>query len=194
MTLLDKIDNAVFRPAAHPTMFALVIGVAIGTVFIPEIWCVVREHMFPRSPRPNMDLNEAVKHLILRSQWAIGRPYYNRGSDRLIVEDINGIIRDAAAQKQITIWGRPNETGAGSIFGPATEIEVPATVWPNMSLDLTTMEGTAPKGVCARAHAQDQYCWLRVDRREFYREWPSASVVRLWFDKTWKSRKEQDCQ
>ena len=75
MKLLEAIDEALFRPAAHPTMFALVVGVAIGTVLLPEIWGVTREHVFPVKPHPNMDMQEAIKYLRERSKWAIGRLY-----------------------------------------------------------------------------------------------------------------------
>ena len=185
MKLLNAIDVVIFRPAAHPTMFALVVGLAIGTVFIPEIWRVVRDHNFPEEPKPNMDLQEAIDYLRIRSRWGLGRVHYSHNESRLLEQDIDEVIRDVATQGRIRIWGRP---GHDTVLGQPTEIEIPRAEWPNMTLDLTTMEGGAPDGVCARAHAQDQYCWLR---REIYREWSPASCARLFFDKTWKSRRNR---
>jgi hypothetical protein len=76
MNWLNAIDEAIFRPAAHPTMFALVVGLAIGTFLLPEIWRVVRDYAFPSDPRADWDLRDAVDYLRVRSKWAIGRIYY----------------------------------------------------------------------------------------------------------------------
>ena len=192
MKLLTAIDAAIFRPAAHPTILALVVGLAIGTVFIPEIWRIIREHVFPSKPHPNMDLKETIDYLRIRSRWAVGRAY-SKNECHLLEEDIDTVIRDAATQGRLTVWGRPRETGVHAMFEPSTEIEIPRTEWPDMPLDLTTMvESDAPRGVCARDRAQgeDRYCQLRVDRTEVYREWPPAFYGRLLFDKTWKGRKQ----
>jgi hypothetical protein len=196
MTLLDNIDNAVFRPAAHPTVFAFVVGLAIGTVLLPEIWRVVRDHAFPRKPHPNMDMTNAIKYLRVRSRWALGRPYYEKSREQvdvtgLLEEQIDTLIRDAAAQGRVTIWGRPSSRGT---FDLPTEIEINSSEWTEVPFDLTTMSDyEAPHGVVARDRrvAEDRYWNLRVDRREIYREWPAAPYWRLLFDKTWKSRREQ---
>lgn len=190
MNWLNAIDQAVFRPAAHPTIFALVVGVALGTILIPEIWRVVRDHLFPTEPRPDWDLREAVDHLRTQSKWAIGRIYYDANEDRLLEQDIDEVLRDAATQGRISIWGRPAQTGTTALFSRGTEIKIPVNDLQDMSLDLTTIvDSTAPSGAVLRAHAQDQYRFLRVNRREIYREWPAAYRVRLIFDRAWKSRR-----
>src|SRR5712664_512424 len=71
MKLLNAIDEAIFRPAAHPTMFALVVGLAIGTILLPEIWRIVREPAFPPEPRPDWDFRDAINYLCIRSKWAV---------------------------------------------------------------------------------------------------------------------------
>jgi hypothetical protein len=199
MTLLDKIDNAVFRPAAHPTMFALVVGLAIGTVLLPEIWRVVRDHAFPTRPQPNMDMAAAIEYLLVRSRWAVGRLYYDKRKDQLssltglLDEDLDVLIRDAAAQNRVTIWGRPSNP---ILFGSPIEIEIKPSEWTEIPFDLTTMaDYDAPHGVVARDRriSEDRYWNLRVNRREVHREWPPASYFRLIFDKTWKGRKERTC-
>lgn len=198
MTLLDKIDNIIFRPAAHPTIFAIVIGLAIGTVMLPEIWRVVRDHAFPAKPHPDMDMALAIEYLLVRSRWAVGRIYYDKKKDQesyltgLLEEDIDQLIRDAAAQNRVTIWGRPADRTR--IFGFPTEIEINSSELGELPFDLTTMvDSDAPHGVVARRTNEDRYWNLRVDRREVYREWPKASYFRLLFDKTWKSRKRRIC-
>jgi hypothetical protein len=117
----------------------------------------------------------------------VGRIYYDDKQDHILEEDIEQAIRDVAAQGRITIWGRPDTSMA--ILNPPAEVAIPQIEWPRLSLDLTTMDGSAPNGVCARAHGQNQYYRLRADRREIYREWPRASYVSLLLDKTWKSRR-----
>jgi hypothetical protein len=189
MKILNAIDDALFRPAAHPTLFALVVGVAIGTVLLPEIWHAIRDHAFPPKPRSDWDLHDAVDHLRVRSKWAIGR-VYSDNEQHILEEDIDEAIRDAATQGRITIWGRPAQTGAEALFSRGTEIPIPQRDLQNMSIDLTTIDDvTAPYGAVLRAHAQDQFRFLRVNKREILKEWPAAFRGRLLLDKTWKSRR-----
>jgi hypothetical protein len=58
--------------------------------------------------RADMDLRVAVDYLRVKSRWAVGRAY-NANPNHLLEEDIDGIIRDAAIQGRVTIWGRPAE-------------------------------------------------------------------------------------
>jgi hypothetical protein len=170
----------------------LAVGLTIGTVIIPEVWHLIKDHFFDNEGRPDWGMEEAIDYLIVRSRWSIGRLYYCEKNDRLLLEDIDGILRDAAAQERVSIWGRPENNGVGAMFGPATEIKIPHQEWPNLSIDLTTMDDVSvPKGVCARAHGQDQYCYLRVNKKQIFREWPAASYLRRFFDKTWKNRKRR---
>jgi hypothetical protein len=188
MNWLSAIDQRIFRPAAHPTMFALVVGLAIGTILLPEIWRVTRDYAFPAEARPDWDLREAVDYLRVQSKWAIGRIYY--ANERLLEEDIDEVLRDAASQGRISIWGRPAQTGVAALFSRGTEMKIPVSDLQSMSLDLTTIDdGTAPSGAVLRAYSQDQYCFLRVSHKEIHREWPSALCARLVFDKTWRSRR-----
>jgi len=162
-------------------------GIAFGVLIVAYVFYRQSEIDRTSSPRPNMNLEDAIEYLRIRSEWAVGRVNYSKDQDHIIEEDIDEIIRDAAAQGRITIWGRPGS----SIIGRPIKIAVSSSEWPQLSLDLTTMGGGGPRGVCARSHAQDQYCWLRNDERELYREWPPASYARLIFDKTWKSRRQK---
>jgi hypothetical protein len=176
--------------AAHPLLAAFFAGLLFATVLIPEIWRSVRDHAFPSEPRPDWDLRDAINYLRIRSKWAIGRIYYSTGDDRLLEEDIDEILRDAASQGRISIGGRPAQTGVEALFSRGTEIKIPFSDLQSMSLDLTTIDdGTAPSGAVLRAYSQDQYRFLRVNRRQIYSEWPSAFYVRLFLDRTWKSRR-----
>ena len=176
--------------AAHPLLSAFIAGLLFATVLLPEIWRVIRDHSFPSEPRPDWDLQGAVNYLRIRSQWAIGRIYFSVGEDRLIEQDIDEALRDAASQGRISIWGRPAQTGVEALFSRGTEIKIPFSDLQRMSLDLTTIDDdTAPNGAVLRAYSQDQYRFLRVNRREVCGEWPSAFCGRLFFDKTWKSRR-----
>jgi hypothetical protein len=176
--------------AAHPLLAAFFAGLLFATVLFPEIWRALRDHVFPSEPRPDWDLRGAINYLRIRSKWAIGRIYYSTGEDRLLEEDIEEVLRDVASQGRISIWGRPGQTGVEALFSRGTEIKIPLSHLQSMSLDLTTIDdGTAPNGAVLRAYSQDQYRFLRVNRREIYSEWPPAFYGRLFFDKTWKSRR-----
>jgi hypothetical protein len=117
----------------------------------------------------------------------LGRPYYNSRTDHLFEEDVDEAIRDAAAQGRIAIWGRPAQQGTAALFGRGIEIKVPQEDLQD-SVDLTTIDDTAPNGAVFRRHSEDQYRFLRVNRRQICREWPAAPYARLIFDRTWKSR------
>jgi hypothetical protein len=176
--------------AAHPLLAAFFVGLLFATVLLPEIWRVLRDHLLPSEPRPDWDLRDAADYLRVRSKWAIGHVYYCTGEDRLLEQDIDEVFRDAASQGRISIWGRPGQTGVEALFSRGTEIKIPSPDLQSMSLDLTTIDDdTAPNGAVLRAYSQDQYRFLRVNRREIYREWPPASYGRLFFDKTWNSRR-----
>jgi hypothetical protein len=161
--------------------------IAFGVLVLAYVFYAEAQRERTSKPRPNWDMRNAIDYLVTRSRWSIGR-LYSANSNHIILEDVDEIIRDVAAQGRLRIWGRP---GHPTVIGEPTEIEVPQAEWPGMSLDLTTMEDNPPDGVCARAHSQDQVCHLRVDQREVYLEWPAASYIRRFFDKTWKSRRDK---
>jgi hypothetical protein len=178
--------------AAHPLLAAFLAGLLFATVLFPEIWRVVRDHAFPPALRPDWDLREASDYLRIRSKWAIGRIYYSTDEDRLLEQDIDEVLRDAASQGRISIWGRPSQTGVEALFSRGTEMKIPYSDLQSMSLDLTTIDdSTAPNGAVLRAHSEDQYRFLRVNKREIHREWPPAFYGRLFFDKMWKSRRQR---
>jgi hypothetical protein len=190
LVFLAPIESWWTTHAGQPLLAAFFAGLFFGTVFLPEIWRVLRDHALPSEPRPDWDLRDAVNYLRIRSRWSIGRVYYSDDDDRLIEQDIDEVLRDAASQEHISIWGRPTQTGVEALFSRGTEIKIPFPDLQSMSLDLTTIDdGTAPNGAVLRAYSQDQYRFLRVNRREIYNEWPPAFYGRLFFDKTWKSRR-----
>jgi hypothetical protein len=191
MSFVAPVESWWAAHAVHPVLAAFFAGLLFGTVLLPEIWRIVRDTHFATEARPDWDLREAVDHLRVRSKWAIGRIYYT-DKGRLLEEDIEEVLRDAASQGRIMIWGRPTPTGVEALFSRGTEIKVPFPDLQSMSLDLTTIDdSTAPNGAVLRAHSQDQYRFLRVNRREIQSEWPSASRARLFFDRTWKSRRRR---
>jgi hypothetical protein len=179
--------------AAHPVLSAFFVGLSFGVVFLPEIWRVVRDQEFPSDPRPDWDLRDAYEYMRVRSKWAIGRVYYNDGRpDHLLEEDIDEAMRDAAVQGRISIWGRPTQTGTAALFSRGVEIQIPVNELPEMSIDLTTVDDvTAPNGAVFRLQSEDQYRFLRVNRRQIRREWPAASYLRRMFDRTWKTRRQR---
>lgn len=178
--------------------FFQLIVIAIGVLLLAYVFYSEAERERAPKPRPNMDMAKAIEYLRIRSRWAVGRLYYDKNREQtdltgLLEEEIQTLIRDAATQGRVTIWGRPTDTK--HMFELPIEIEIDASEWTEYPFDLTTMDGDTPHGVTARDRrvGEDRYRYLRVDSREIFREWPAASYYRLLFDKTWKSRKERDC-
>jgi hypothetical protein len=177
-------DNPPVLLTNHIVQLAVI---AFGVLVLAYVFYSEAQRERGSKPRPNWDMLKAIEYLVTRSQWSIGR-LYSANTNHIILEDVDELIRDVAAQGRLRIWGRP---GHDTVIGQPTEIEVAQAEWPNLHLDLTTMEDEPPHGVCARAHSQDQYCRLRVDQREVLLEWPAASAVHRFFDKTWKSRRDK---
>lgn len=174
--------------------------IAIGVLAIAYVFYAEAERERTIKSRPNMDMTKAIEYLRVRSRWAVGRIYYDRKREHvdltgLLEEYIDTLIRDASAQGRVTIWGRPRAGGIQELFTAPTEIEIEPSEWTELTFDLITMDGSGSHGVVARDRriSEDRYWNLRVDRREICREWPAASYFRLFFDKTWKSRKERIC-
>jgi hypothetical protein len=192
LKLIAPVESWWTTHAAHPLLAAFFAGLSVATFLLPQVWRAVRDHEFPADPRPDWDLREAFHYIRVRSKWSIGRPYYSDGRpDHLFEDDIDESLRDAAVQGRISIWGRPAQIGTAALFSRGIEVKVPVDALQDMSIDLTIIDGTAPNGAVFRLHSEDQYRFLRVDRRQLLREWPSASFAQLLFDKTWRSRRLQ---
>jgi hypothetical protein len=167
--------------------------IALGVLIVAFVFYRQSEADRSSKPRPDMDLRKAVDYLRVRSRWAVGR-LYSANQNHLLEEDIDGVIRDAAIQGRVSIWGRPRLSGATALVTEPLEMEIPANEWPNFGFSLTTLvHDDAPNGVCTWDidRSGREFFRLRVNREQIYREWPPASFGRLFFDKTWKSRKEQ---
>lgn len=192
LSFLARVESWWTTHAGHPSLAAFFAGLSFGTIFIPEIWRVLKDHTFPSEPRPDWDLRDAVSYLRIRSEWAVGRVYYDAADDRLIEQEVDEVLRDAASQGRISIWGRLTLTGADALFSRGTEIKISAPDLQDMSFDLTTIvDSTAPNGAVLTLHSQDQYRFLRVNRREIYHECAPAHHLRLFFDRNWKSRRRR---
>jgi hypothetical protein len=187
--MMDRTDTWLSVHAAHPMLFAIAIGLLFGTIIIPEGWRIFKVYAFPPEARPDWDFRDAIGYLIVKSQWAIGRAYYIDG--RLLEEDIYESLCDAVAQGRVSLWARPVPDGADFLFTRGTEIKLSPSNLDGMWLDLTTLDGDAPYGATLRAYSGDRFRFLRVNKRQVCSEWPPANRVRLWFDRTCKSRRKR---
>jgi hypothetical protein len=62
--MLQHIDHWIFAHAASPSLFALCVGLAIGTIIIPDVWSEIKRHFFPTKPEAGTKIKNAIDYLV----------------------------------------------------------------------------------------------------------------------------------
>jgi hypothetical protein len=169
---------------AYPGLFGFSVGAALGLSIIPNAWRIFRDWKFPRPARPDMDFKDAFAYLMTRSKWSLGRQYKPTGP-RFLEEDVESVMRNAAAQGGITVWGEPREE---NLFGN-TQVAIPPSDWENTSFDLTRVISELPATTYRLRGDAPDYDNLFACEAQVRREWPSAFLLRLLLDWHWWGRR-----
>jgi hypothetical protein len=186
LRLLNTIDGLVFRPAAHTTMFALVIGVALGTIIIPEVWRVLRAHLFPPKPEADIAVGDAFITLFKRSRLACDLVKKGMLTQAVMYEShltesekIGGRLRvelsdrlhNALVSGAITAWGRTE--------GNNPEGKIEAKEWKEIEIDFsprTLVDSSS--WVCAYKRGNDPrgrgigFVGIRFCKKELFSKFP----------------------
>jgi hypothetical protein len=110
--LLTSVDQWLFVHVAHPTLFALVVAFVLGTVIFPEAFHLLKPHMFPKSPKPDIKINAAIDYIVNDSSSKLKQPPPPRreGGRRLIEtgvqhSDALRLIYEKLANGEFHVWG-----------------------------------------------------------------------------------------
>lgn len=164
--------------------------IAVGFLLLAYVLYRQTEAERASQPKPDMDVKDVFRYLRERSRWSIGKPFEREvnGENRLIDEEIDGILRSAAAQKRIHIWGKEDTR---SWLGNETEILLLPETWIDHRFDLIA---------CLNLGSTDARTWstnrsndvvfkeLRANKAEIQKEWPPASYLRRKLDRALAGR------
>src|ERR1039458_6149227 len=64
MEWVTSVDSWLSKYAAHPSLFALFIGLVLGTVIVPECWRILKAHIAPYVPKPDMAIADAIDYIV----------------------------------------------------------------------------------------------------------------------------------
>ena len=181
---LAKTETFIAAHAAYPSLFTFIVGAALGLVIVPDLWRVFRDWKFPRPARPDMDVKDTFAYIMTKSNWSLGRQYQPKGP-RFLEEDVEIVIRNAAAQGRITIWGEPREE---NLFGN-TQVAIAPSDWEEISFDLTRVISELPATTHRLRGDAPGYDNLFACKAQVRREWPEVWFPRLLFDRHWWGRR-----
>ena len=181
---LGCVDQWLFKHAAHPTLFALVVGLALGTAIIPQIWGLIKPHLVQTIPQADITAGDAFKLLFWHSKLAYDlvqsgtlRPVQfeahltesEKMGSRLRAE-LADRIHNALGSMRLTAWGR---------IGDAPEMPIAYTEWQNTEIDFSPKTlRDSPSWSCAYTRGRDTggrritHAGIRFCKRQLLEEFP----------------------
>jgi hypothetical protein len=172
--------------ASHPVASAFLAGLAVSTVFLPELWLYLRHILFPLKPRPDISAAEAFILILARSK--LQRKYYrhwkkllpadryessglesqNRKSrvEAALIRQLHTVLRGG----DLKSWGCP---ATGTEF----EEEIPSEKWATMEMrfEKRHVEGDTVHAWHSNSDPRDKslaYTRIRFCKKELTRIFP----------------------
>jgi hypothetical protein len=130
-------------------------------------------------PQPDWSGKDAIRHVWLRSKWSFQTTVDTDG--RRMIQAIN-VMRDAARQQRIKIWGRLASDSFPGAELPAVLEPIAPEYWKRASFDLTTLiseDGITLATEPLNVHTPT-YDDLWFNRGEVLALWKAANMFRLW--------------
>jgi hypothetical protein len=170
MKLLTSVDQWLFAHAAHPSLFALVIGLVLGTAIIPEAWNLLKTLIAPKSRQPNMKINVAVDYIVNDSATGVEHGDALRLiSEKLATGELHAWGRRefiADQSKQYVAERRPIQTDYWELMALH-----PLTCFDDAKLMAQTITSPGPMG-------RNDYAGLMLCRDEVIRSFPKKNISR----------------
>ena len=159
--LIENVDNWLSANAKYPALFALAVGIVLGTTIIPEVWASYRNHFWPPKEEGDYPAAEAFNDALYRSKWAKQRaknwenlpavPYETGLSQAEVIEKrlrqaLNRTLHDELRAAQLVAFGRGGATN--------TMREIPRQEWDQILMDFgdrklnSTLVSGGPPNVC----------------------------------------------
>jgi hypothetical protein len=178
--------------AAHPSLSALFVGLAVGTVLLPELWIQLKPHIFPPRLVADISAGDAFKMLFADSKLAshlikrklLTRPvrYESHLTSQQIIDErlrveLADRVHNPLADGRLRAWGR--------LDGGRPESEIAFNEWSGIELDFSprTLEAS-PSWVCAHKRENDprgtriSYVGVRFSKTQLFREFPLRRLRR----------------
>ena len=181
MNWLNSFDQWMVNTAHYPGTFGIIMGLMIGTFFIPETLMFIRQHLMliekkgqPASALPQMTVHEIAEYLCTKSVWA-DSTYCRLNFMEFVKNAVPGEMANAGKEGSVRFLGAPpNNT--------CQLEEIVRTYWVMMTIDsnriwdnrnrvFTVRSGYAPTGLAV-------YEYGTAPRIDVERKWPEASVFR----------------
>lgn len=187
VSALAQLESWWSAHAANPILSAFLVGVLLGTAFLPELWLQIRPHLLPLKIRPDLDGAEAFKTITLKSRRAkelvkgglLTKPlgYESHLTELGVIEgrlrqQIENELHDLLRLGEITAFGTPD--------GKKPYEKIEPSNWSALSLDLSDIDRDgSPAMHAAKIDAGTGvmsygYVWIKFCSRELYREYPLA--------------------
>lgn len=174
--------------AAHPTLAAFVSGLAVGTIFLPELWSQVKPHLWAPKYRPDVDGATIFKEILAKSSRAkklvcsgtLKTPlmYESHLTEAGIIEErlkqeLDHEFHDLLRLGEITAWGSPD--------GKKPHQEIKPEEWSSIeiSFDDQDMNYDPPHVHAIRrgnrsSGSQFGYLWVKFCRKQILTAFPLA--------------------
>jgi hypothetical protein len=192
MLLLAAIEKWWGAHAAYPAIAAFAVGLAVSTVFIPELWTHLKPIFFPQKLRPDVDGATAFKEVLAKSKRAkllvgngtltMKRMYESHLTEAGIIEGrlkakIADEFHDLMRAGDITVWGSPDNKKPHQEIKPEewSEIEI--------DFDEQDMNYNPPHVHAVKRNNRSSgsvfgYVWLKMCRRQVRKAFPHAFLPR----------------
>jgi hypothetical protein len=168
--LLTSIDQWLFAHAAHPSLFALVVGFVLGTAIIPEAWNFLKTLIAPKSPQPNMKINVAIDYIVNDSATGVEH------------DDALTLISEKLASGELHAWGRREFIADQHKQYVAERRPIQTDYWELMALHpLTCFDDTEQAAQTITSPGpmgRNDYAGLMLCREEIIRSFPKKNISR----------------
>jgi hypothetical protein len=178
--------------ATHPTLAAFFLGLAVATSFIPELWRVLRPHLFAEKFRRDISaaqgFNKIVSHskrakeLVRKKMLIVPMVYESHLTPKGVIEarlraKLADEIHDLLRAGDITTWGTPN--------GKQPYQEIKPEEWSDIKIDFEDSDANLEHPFAhavKRKHGPSGtvfgYVWVELCSKQLYRVFPLAFFPR----------------
>lgn len=143
-------------------------------------------------PLPDWSLVEAWKHLVLYSEWAIGRDFDAKKTsytanewNRDLYAEAQRQLQDGANLGRLQFWGRPKQN-----VTIAAIKELRFDDWSAVSIGVAGVHGLADSAWLHSYATDDTYMDVMVNKQQFLQLWPRPNWIKRMRDKKLAKRKE----
>jgi hypothetical protein len=189
MGLLTSIDQWISAHAAFPSLFSVVLILIVGTSIIPAALKLVTTLIGPKSPKPDIKINDAIDYIVNDSAENLKQqspPQIEEG--RRLIEtgvehnDALRLINEKLANGDFRAWGLREITGRVDNQFETSRKPIKPDYWDIMALHPVTCfndtERMAQTITSPGPMGRNSYAGLMLCRDEVIRSFPKKNILR----------------